>query len=82
MARSSASSGSDGIFALIFFNVFSMPLKELRVVGMKMGTGMGTGTGTGTGYGLWYICMGMGINIGTVMGNNEGVLGISVCVPL
>ena len=59
-----------------------MPLAELRVVGIKMGTGMGTGTGIGTGYGLWYICMGTGKYIGKVMGNNEGMLGRSVCVPL
>ena len=67
---------------LIFLGCFSMPSMESSAFGMKTGTGIGIGKGTGTGYGLWYICIGMGIKVGTVMGNNEMALGISPCVPL
>ena len=55
-----------------------MPLAEFRVVGMKIGTGTGIGMGIGTGYGRWYICIGTGRYIGTVMGRSPGVEGMSV----
>lgn len=45
-----------------------MPLAELRVVGMNIGTGIGNGIGTGTGNGCAYIAAGVGRYIGTGIG--------------
>ena len=52
---------------------FMMPLADLRVVGMKMGTGMGTGMKMGVGVGAVYKAIGVGKYTGIGTGISTGL---------